>query len=181
MRLAARRGFTQLEMVVTLMIVSVVLGAVSATVLGVQREFSRRRAVVKTDDTIRSLESLLVRVLRTGRADPKGTGNATIVIDWDSVRVRSDFNPADGDLADDLEDVLVRQIGDTVFVRWKAGLASTAYAYPVSLLLVEAFKLDDTPIVDPAQMAAARKVRLTVKVPRGDRIIVRERWIFLRN
>ena len=183
-----RRGFTMLELVVALTITSVVLAAISATVVGAQREFARQRSAGKAEETVRAVESLVTRVLRNGRADPKGTGNGKINLDplgrgsWDNIRIRSDFNPTDGDFADPLEDVLLSQMGDTVFVRWTAGGATERFAYPVTLFEVEAYKLDGTIVLDTAQAGAVQKIKLKLKVPRGsDDVIWRERWIILRN
>jgi prepilin-type N-terminal cleavage/methylation domain-containing protein len=188
----ARSGFTLLEMVVTLAAVSLVVGAISAALLSTQRELIRQRDAMKHDDTIRSVEVLLVRLLRNGRADPKSVGAAIAKINfnpqgratWNSVRVRSDFNLPDGNVTGDLEDVLVDHVGDTLFVRWKAGDARQRYAYPVKLFQLEGYRLDGTAITDTTQSDLVQKVKVTIEVPKSmstTEVVRRERWVFLRN
>lgn len=192
MRRRARSGFTLLEMVVTLAAVSLVVGAISAALVSAQRELMRQRDTMKHDDTIRSVEVLLVRLLRNGRADPRSVGATVAKINfnpqaretWNNVRVRSDFNQPDGNVTGDLEDVLVDHVGDTLFVRWKAGDANQRYAYPVKLFRLDAYRLDGTAVTDTALSDQVRKVKVTIEVPKASsttEVVRRERWVFLRN
>lgn len=192
MRRRARSGFTLLEMVVTLVTVSLVVAAISGALVSTQRELNRQRDAMKHDDTVRSVEILLVRLLRNGRADPRGVGGTVAKINfnpqarptWNNVRVRSDFNPADGNAAGDLEDVLVDHVGDTLFVRWRAGDATQRYAYPVKLFRLDAYRLDGTAVTDTTQSDQVKKVMLTIEVPKANsttEVVRRERWVFLRN
>lgn len=188
----ARSGFTLVEMVVALTVVSLVLGAVSATVIATQREFVRQRQTVQAEETIRSLEVFVARLLRNGRADPRSAGSTVAKINfnpqghttWDNVRVRSDFNTADGSVTGNLEDVLLDKVADTVFVRWRSGAAVQRFAYPVKLLRFDGYRLDGTAVTDTAQSDLVRKVRLTIEVPVSSSstdVLRRERWVFLRN
>jgi prepilin-type N-terminal cleavage/methylation domain-containing protein len=192
MRLRARAGFTLLEMAIALTMVSVVVGAISVVLVGAQRELTRQRDAMKHEDTVRSVEVLLVRLLRNGRADPRSVGANVAKINlnpqaratWNNVRVRSDFNPPDGNVNGELEDVLVDHVGDTVFVRWQAVGATQRYAYPVKLFRIDAYRLDGTPVTDTTLSDLVQKVKLTIDVPKSSsttEVVRRERWVFLRN
>jgi prepilin-type N-terminal cleavage/methylation domain-containing protein len=187
-----RSGFTLLEMVVALTMVSLIVGAISAAVVTTQRELTRQREAMKHEDTVRSVELLLVRLLRNGRADPRSIGATVAKVNfnpqaretWNSVRVRSDFNPPDGNVNGELEDVLVDHVADTIFVRWSAAGASQRFAYPVKLFRLDAYRLDGTAVTDTAQSDQVRKVKLTMDVPKSSsttEVVRRERWVFLRN
>ena len=92
---------------------------------------------------------------------------------FDNIRVRSDFNPADGDIADPLEDALVYTSADTLYVRWRAGTPPQAVAYPVRSIRFEYFAADNTPIVTPALIPSAAKAKYTITAPRkpGDVVL----------
>ena len=60
---------------------------------------------------------------------------------FDTLRIVADFNPADADVADLLEDVLVYAVNDTLYVRWQAGAAVAPVAWPVRTL---AFQFDSS-------------------------------------
>jgi prepilin-type N-terminal cleavage/methylation domain-containing protein len=188
----ARSGFTLLETVVTMTIVSIVLGAISFAVVSTQRELTRQREAMKHDDTVRAVDALVTRLLRNGRADPRSVGPTVAKINfnpqgravWNNVRVRSDFHPVDGAVTGDLEDVLIDHIGDTIFVRWRAGTAAQRYAYPVKLFRLDAYRLDNTAVTDTALSDQVRKVKITIEVPKSTsatEVVRRERWVFLRN
>jgi hypothetical protein len=141
---------------------------------------------------VRQVEALLTRLLRNGRADPRSVGATVAKVNfnpqaretWNSVRVRSDFNPPDGSVASDLEDVLIDQVADTIFVRWRAGGARERYAYPVKLFRLDAYRLDNTAVTDTALSDQVRKVKITIEVPKSTSttdVVRRERWVFLRN
>ena len=187
-----RAGFTMLETVVTLTVLSLVLGAISMAVVGTQREAIRQRDAMKHDDTIRSVEALMTRLLRNGRADPRSVGATVGKINfdpqargvWNSIRIRSDFNPADGAVTGTLEDVLIDHVADTLFVRWRAGSQPERFAYPVKTFRYEAYRLDNTAITDTTLSDQAKKIKVIIEVPKATsttEVIRRERWVFLRN
>lgn len=186
---APRSGFTLVELVVAMTLLAVVMGAVVATVVRVQREVVRQTAEQEMQETLRTTELLVTRALRTARADPfrRGIGaidpNPLNHASWDNVRATGDHNPADGDLSDPLEDVQVYVRHDTLFARWQAGQAGQFYAHPVRAILFEYFAPDGTPVTLASQIDNAQRVRIRIDVPavRGGTIIRRETWVYLRN
>jgi hypothetical protein len=145
---------------------------------------------MQAEETIRSVESLLTRVLRTGRVDPRRLNIGRLDADpdgsgvFDDLRVRSDFNPVDGDVLDPLEDVLIRVQNDTLMVRWQALGLSEPAAYPVRSLRFHYHATDGTALTTTATAAAAKRVRIVITVPGIDDPTLlrrRETWVYLRN
>jgi prepilin-type N-terminal cleavage/methylation domain-containing protein len=185
-----RSGFTLIESLIALGLLAVVGTALTSLVLGTQRDYIRQRERVQAEQTIRAVEALLTRVLRTARVDPRRLNIGRLDADplatgaFDNLRVRSDFNPVDGDVADPLEDVLLQVRNDTLLVRWQAGGVMEPAAYPVRSLRFFYQATDGTALVSAATAAAAKRVRIVVTVPGlEDPSLLRRRetWVYLRN
>lgn len=189
-RSGARAGLTLIEMLVTLTLLSVVMATVTGMVIRTQRDYTRQREVIRLQENLRSVELVVTRLLRTASVDPLDQNVGKVDIDpmshgaFDNIRVRSDYNPADGDVADLLEDALVYTARDTLYVRWQAGAVPQPVAFPVRSILFEYFAADGTPITTVADFPNAVKVKYTVSAPvkPGD-AAVKERasWVYLRN
>jgi prepilin-type N-terminal cleavage/methylation domain-containing protein len=191
-----RAGFTILELVISMTILSVVLGASTLMLLKVQQQYTSRRGVAGTSDQLRSIELTLMRLFQTARANPKNitaVANLAMVVNpigrsgstWDNVELRADFNPVDGTVNGNLENVRIELTKDTVFVRWKKGGTAEPIAYPVKELRFQFYRLDGTEITNvTAAGDSARRVRVTIGIPsdaQSAAIIRRETWLSLRN
>jgi prepilin-type N-terminal cleavage/methylation domain-containing protein len=191
-----RAGFTILELVISMTILSVVLGASTIMLLKVQQQYTSRRGVAGTTDQLRSIELTLMRLFQTARANPKNitaVANLAMVVNpigrsgstWDNVELRADFNPVDGTVNGNLENVRIELTQDTVFVRWKKGGTAEPIAYPVKELRFQFYRLDGTEITNvTAAGDSARRVRITIGLPvdaQSAAIIRRETWLSLRN
>lgn len=190
MRLQERSGFTLIELMISITMLAIVLGAMTKSMLSMQRGYVRQREMVRSEDAMRSAELIISSILRTAGANPRNmTGAGAPRIDplappFDTLRVVADFNPADADVADLLEDVQVWALNDTLFVRWQAGAAATPVAFPVRNL---SFQYDSagTVLATNADVArAARRVRVSIDAPRHSQTAVlarRDFWVYLRN
>ncbi len=164
MKRHARSGFTLIESLIALGLLAVVGTALTSLVLRTQRDYVRQRERMQAEETIRSVESLLTRVLRTARVDPRRLNIGRLEADpdgsgvFDDLRVRSDFNPTDGDVLDPLEDVLIRVQNDTLLVRWQALGAAEPAAAPVRSLRFFYHATDGTALTTAAAAAAAKHV-----------------------
>jgi prepilin-type N-terminal cleavage/methylation domain-containing protein len=185
-----RSGFTLIESLMALGLLAVVGTALTSLVLRTQRDYVSQRERVQAEETIRSVESLLARVLRTARVDPRRLNIGRLDADplgsgaFDYVRVRSEFYPVDGDVLDPLEDVLLRVRDDTLFVRWQAAGVMEPAAYPVRSLRFFYHATDGTALTTTATAAAAKRVRIVITVPGIDDPTLlrrRETWVYLRN
>ena len=186
----ARAGFTLVEMLITMTLLTIVLGSVTGMVTRTQRDYVRQREAVRLQENVRTAEMLLTRLLRTSTVDPLNLNLGSIVVDplahgqFDNIRLRSDFNPPDGDVADPLEDALIYTSQDTLYVRWQAGALPQPVAFPVRKVLFEYFAIDNTPITTQALVASAAKAKFTVTVPEkagGSAIKERVTWVHFRN
>jgi prepilin-type N-terminal cleavage/methylation domain-containing protein len=189
-RLSLRRGVTLVEMLVTLFLLSVAMGTVTGMVTRTQRDYTRQREVIRLQENLRSAELVVTRLLRTASVDPLDQNVGKVDIDpmnhgtFDNIRVRSDYNPADGDVLDPLEDALVYTARDTLYVRWQAGTIPQPIAFPVRSIVFEYFAADGTPITTVAEFPNAVKVKYTVTAPvtpRASTVKRRESWVYLRN
>ena len=116
----SRAGFTLTELLVSMTLLSVVMGSVVSVITTVQRDYARQRTRDGSMTAVRSAELLIGRVFRTAGADPNKVGVVGISAQPNgtgSVRVRADFNPADGDTNDDLEDVTIDLSGQDLRVK----------------------------------------------------------------
>jgi prepilin-type N-terminal cleavage/methylation domain-containing protein len=185
-----RSGFTLVEMLISFALLSLVMAAILGAFISFQRSYVRQRESVQAQETLQSTELLLTRLLRSARAAPL---NATpFAIDPDplkqgvfgSIRLRSDFNPTDGDVQDMLEDVLVQVRSDTMYVTWQAGAAAQPFAHPVQSMRFAYFATNGRELTTAAEVPAATRVKLSIVAPRKADPGVpvrRESWIFLRN
>jgi prepilin-type N-terminal cleavage/methylation domain-containing protein len=187
-----RMGFTLIEVMISLTMLGVIMGAVVGTMTSMQRGYIRQREVARTEDALRVAELTITRILQAGASNPlnmavgpaQGPRIDPLVAPFEAVRVYADYNPIDGDLLDVLEDVEVSTAFDTLFVRWQAGALPTAVAFPVRSLL---FQYDSAGTVRtvPAEITrAATRVRVTIMAPRHSRTTVlarRDTWVYLRN
>jgi prepilin-type N-terminal cleavage/methylation domain-containing protein len=173
-------GFTLTELMITLGMLSVVLSSVVAVMLGMQRGYVRQREAARSEDALRVAETTILTIFRTAEANPRGmTGPRAprILADplthglFDNARIVSDFNPADGDVLDMAEDVLISVANDTLFIRWQqvSGAVAVPIAYPVRSLRFEYYTTTGTVPLTAAQISLARRVRFILTAPRHSR------------
>jgi prepilin-type N-terminal cleavage/methylation domain-containing protein len=187
-------GFTLVELLISITLLSVVMGAITGTVLSMQRGYIRQREVARTEDALRVAEMTITRILQAAGANPLNipAGAAApgvpridpLTAPFDTIRVVSDYNPVDGDAADLLEDMEVWVTGDTLYVRWQFGGAATPVAFPVRSLLFQ-YDSAGTVLPTPARITNnATRVRVTLTAPRHSRtnaLARRDTWVYLRN
>ena len=188
-RMRARAGFSLTELLVSMTLLTIVMASIVGVITRVQRDYVRQRARDEAMTAVRSAELLLTRVFRTAGADPNRVGIVGITAQPNgsgSVRVRADFNPADGDVSDDLEDVTIDMSGADMRVQWKGSGAPGTLVSPLSGLTFEYFRRDGTQITNLAHADSAKRVRIVITSPMTDRdgntITHRsESWAFVRN
>ncbi len=189
-RRAPEHGFTIIELIVSMSLLSVVLAGFFGAILTTQRMYTVQLAIARAEESLRAAEFAIATVLRTAKADPSGTGATLLDPDplahgvFDNLRVVSDFN-ADQDVLDLLEDVLVWVESDTLFIRWEAAGEGQAMAYPVNRIRFRYFANNGNEMVSAANVAAgARRVEVSMVAPRDPRSQAFERsvsWVYLRN
>jgi prepilin-type N-terminal cleavage/methylation domain-containing protein len=191
MRPRARRGFTLIELMISMLLLTIVLGAVVSVVLSMQKSYVRQRQVAGSDDALRAAESTLLSALRSAGANPYSITGPALQVDplshgtFDNVRAIADFNPADGDTNDPLEDVTVSVANDTMYVRWQAGATTDAVAYGIRSLLFEYYASNGVALTTVSQASMATRVKITMTAISHTRPVVLTRreqlWLYLRN
>jgi prepilin-type N-terminal cleavage/methylation domain-containing protein len=186
----SRPGFTLVELLISLTLSTIVVGALFGTIVAAQKNYTKQRSSRVMEENLRTAEQVLRTVLTNATADPYRTGQALLNPDsanggsFNSIWVKSDFNPPNGAFTDELEDVQVKVVADTLRVRWQAGAAYQALAYPVNSIAFDYYDVSNTLLTTVASVANATTVRITITVP--DRhgstgTLRRQSWVFLRN
>ena len=190
-------GFTILELIVAMVLLSAILAGLFGTITRTQRRYVEHKVNTRSHETLGMAEATMIRLFRSARADPTKatsfgigttfkpgiTPNPLNHATWDNVAVRSDFNPADGDFNDLMEDVQFSTASDTLYVRWQNGGATTPMAYPVRSLLFEYYSSGGVQITNPADVTGAARVKFTITVPGkpGAPLVARTTWATVRN
>lgn len=184
-------GFSLLELMVSLTILSVLMGALLSAVISMQRGYVNQRERVRAQESLRAAQMTLITILRSAGADPLSSGLTRLDPDpngngtFDDLRVVTDFNPPDGDVSDLLEDVRVWLANDTLWVRWRAGGSDQPLASPVTKLEFEYYANDGTQYSTAPQVVGATRARFILEAPRDLRTGRVERieswWVHLRN
>jgi prepilin-type N-terminal cleavage/methylation domain-containing protein len=186
----SRRGFSLVETLISITLLGVVLTSVFGVVVQSQKDYTRQRENLRGQDNLRVADVFIRTVLRSALADPRGTGQTVLDSDprntnaWDNIRVKSDFNPADGDFDDQLEDLQMHVSGDSLLVRLQAGTEFEVYAYPVRSLKFEYYHGNGTQITTEANVSLARRIKYTLVAlpnPVSRDTLKRATWVYLRN
>ena len=190
MRQQGRAGFTLIELMISLTLLAIVMGGMTTAMVSMQRGYTRQRETSRSEDALRNAELTISSILRYAGANSRNmTGAGAPRVDpleppFDTLRIVADFNPADADVADLLEDVLVYALNDTLYVRWQAGAAVLPAAWPVRSLAFQ-FDSSGTVLATNADVArAATRVRVTLEAPKHSRtteLARRISWVYMRN
>jgi hypothetical protein len=156
-------------MIVSLSLLGVTLAPLIGTLLSAQDGFVWSRQRARTAGSVRYAHLSLTRFMRIAGSspfggsvdgidpDPQGDGN------FNDIRIRADYNPADGDTDDSGEDLTFFVRADTMFVRSGAGAAEEPYLIGVDSLKFEYYDRDGVQIIDPGRVASrAISARVTI-------------------
>jgi prepilin-type N-terminal cleavage/methylation domain-containing protein len=182
-------GFTLIELIISMVLLGIMLAALFGTVTHTQQRYVQQRITTRSHETLGMAELTMTRLFRSARSDPKEaklsgiTPNPLNHATWDNVAIRSDFNPADGDVNDLMEDVQLSTANDTLFVRWQKNGATTPMAYPVRSILFEYYSTSGVKLNNVADVVGAARVKFTISVPGkpGAPLVTRTTWATIRN
>ena len=187
-----RRGFTLVEVMIALTMLSIIMTGVVSVMVRMQRGYIRQREVARSEDALRVAELTITRILQTAGSNslnilPTAANPPRIdplSAPFDTLHVVADFNPVDGDVNDLLEDMMVYALNDTLFVRWQNGGAASAVAFPVRSVVFQ-YDSAGTVLNVPATISrAATRVRVTLQAPKSNStnlLSTRVTWVYLRN
>lgn len=196
----SRRAFTLVEMLIVLTILGLVLGAVGRLMVTTQEAYVLQREASASLGPLRRAESTLAGLLRGAGANPAKIavvasgrllpGIFAITTPAAGLRLVSDFNPPDGSLDSEFEDVQTWVANDTLWVSWRnqAGTAATAQPVAAPVTSVTYAFLDtlgQTVTPTTTTSVAAARVRISITVPQSvgttTTSIRRDAWVVLRN
>jgi prepilin-type N-terminal cleavage/methylation domain-containing protein len=185
-----RAGFSLIELLVAMVVMTAILGALGSALVVNQREWLSGRFWRRADEAARSALIVTETALRGAGANPMSATltaidpNPLAHATWDNVRVQADFGPADGDVNDLYENVQLWTANDTLYARWSTSGAAEAVAVPVRALTFAYFRSDGTQVTTAGTIGEATRVRVTVTAPgngTGARLLRRSGWVYLRN
>ncbi len=161
-------------MLVSLLLLGFLLAPLLGTVMSAQHGFVASRERARAAGSARYAHLSLTRLLRGAGSNPVGVAFQGIDPDpdgngeFDDIRIRSDYNPPDGDLTDPGEDLVFYLRVDTLFVRTGAGGSEEPYVIGVDSLAFRYFDRDGVAIGDPDRVASrAISVRVLIRA-RGE-------------
>lgn len=108
------RGFTLVELILSLSLLTLLMGIVFNLIWRLQRGYTHEKQIAEMQQNQRFAMEFISRTLRTAGNNPEGIALDKITLDSDGngqnddIRIESDFNPPDGDILDDGEDVMFR-------------------------------------------------------------------------
>jgi len=156
MNLASERGMTMVELLVSSAVMLVVLSVSTTVMTRSSTMFAQQRAALDGRNSAAASVDLLSRLLRQSSCvsatavycqsifpDPDGNNI------FDSVRVRADWNPRDGDLADAYEDVLFVVANGTLWKREPSDAALVSFGDQVQSLQFTYTNQNGGPLANP--------------------------------
>ncbi len=163
-------------MLVSFLLLGLLLSPVVGTIVKAQRGLVASRDRSTAVNSQRHAHLMLSRYIRLAGGSPTGVPVSGIDPDpdgngsFDSVRLRADFNPPDGDTADPGEDLVFFVRGDTMLVSESGTGGEEPYLVGVEALRFEYFDRDGLLLTDPdriASRALAAQVTIQSRGPGG--------------
>lgn len=169
-----QQGFSLVELLVVLATLSVVLGMVGNMVVRTQSDYGSQRRHMEAQDNARVAMDTLVRLMRMAGNNPGSLNFQALEPDpdsnnqWDSIRIRSDWNPADGALDDRYEDVLFTISNEALYIQEASDPAAVPFLDNIVSLSFSYFDQDYSSIANPVvdhQRIAYAQIVLQARVP----------------
>ena len=168
-------GFTVVEVLVSLAIMSILFGAVYQSFDIFNRSYTKENVKAGIQQRTRIGIDLMVRDIRLAGLDPLGTANARIITaDADNIRFSADLPPYDGDINDPFEDITYFLDGDllrqTAVLKPGTGLTPATLLDNIDALTFTYLDASDTPMAVPVGSTEDIRtviVSLTMQRPAG--------------
>ena len=145
-----------LELMISSVILSLVLGTVMMILTTIQRDYLSQRQLMEVQtNTLLALDNL-VRLIRVAGSDPENISGLTpLDADpdnndvYDSIRVQADWNPADGALDDDYEDVTFTTANDVLMIQNPSSATAVAFLEGINAIAFTFLDSAGATIADP--------------------------------
>jgi hypothetical protein len=165
------------ELLITATVMFIVLGMISAIAHSVQRSYSQQRPRMEALNNATAGMDTIIRIARMAGANPRNIANfpstalPAIVPAANGIRMRADWNPADGDLNDPYEDIEFT-VSDGTLLKKEASLSPTPDTTPVVFLeniesLAFTYFDVDNNVTNSGNTVAIVKLVMTTRTPDG--------------
>jgi len=160
---AGERGFSLLELLIVCVILVIILGMIGIVVSGLQSSFTARRARAEQLNDGTAAMDLLTRVVRVAGANT--TGQALTPTGATQLRVRADWNPVDGTLNGNYEDVSFYVSESSLYMKNETTSQLTEVMTNVTALTFQYFDANGAATTVPAKIA---RVKVSLEVGSDD-------------
>lgn len=147
-------GFSLMELLVVCVILVIILGIITTVVSGLQTNYHKRRiATQQINDGAAALD-LLTRIVRVAGANT--SSQALTPTGSNQLRIRADWNPADGSLNGQYEDVTFLVSGNSLYMRDENTNKLTEMTTNVNALNFQYYTIGGIATVVPSQIASVK-------------------------
>jgi prepilin-type N-terminal cleavage/methylation domain-containing protein len=117
-------GFSMIELMICTVVVSIVLAMVTSILATSQKTYLDQRQLLETQTNAVTALHTMVRLIRMAGSNPEDISGLNALDPdpdgndvFDSIRIQADWNPADGALDDDYEDVIFATGSDVLTIK----------------------------------------------------------------
>ena len=143
-RRGSESGFTMIELLISTVVLGIVLGMVSSILVMTQQNYLEQRELLDIQTNAVTTLDQMVRLIRMAGSNPQDISLTPLDPDpdnndvFDSIHIQADWNPADGALDDDYEDVtfttsndvlMIQEPSDTSAVPFLEGINAIAFTF----------------------------------------------------
>lgn len=122
-RFGQARGYSLIELLIAIAVMTVVLGLIGTVMITVQSQYMSQQKLIDASNNARVALDLVLRLVRVAGNNPERISFEPIHPDpdgnsqMDSIRLRADWNPGDGDISDAYEDMIVSTSNGVLYIR----------------------------------------------------------------
>ena len=154
-----QEGFSLIELLLVCVILTVILGIIMVVVSGLQANYSERRARVEQLNDGSAVLDLITHIVRVAGANT--TGQFLTPTGSNQLRIKADWNPLDGNLNGQYEDITFFVSNKTLFIRNEVTNVQTELVSNVNSLTFAYFKADGNTTSIPSEIS---RVKITLEI-----------------
>jgi prepilin-type N-terminal cleavage/methylation domain-containing protein len=179
----SQNGFSLIELLISMVIVSIILGILSSIIWGVNKSYAVHRPRMESVSDANAALDIMARLIRMAGNNPnaiaglQGIDPGTAVSgQYNTIRIRSDWHgnttsgPPDGDTNDSFEDITFTVVsGQLLKQENPADTAPVEFLDNVDSIRFTYFDTNNTPITDPvANNSAIARVNIEIDTQTPD-------------
>lgn len=154
-----QEGFSLIELLLVCVMLTVILGIITVVVSGLQSNYAQRRSRVEQLNDGSAVLDLITHIIRVAGANT--TSQALTPTGTNQLRIRADWNPMDGNLNGQYEDVTFFVSNKTLSIRNEITTVQTDLVSNVNSLKFEYFDSNGNTTANPTQIA---RVKITLEI-----------------